>query len=359
MLPRACPCTLLWLVLLVTGTAGCQRPAERRFEFSPNAPSRSGLLALEDGVLVGTETGALLQLDRTGKPGWRLKFAQEVAARPVKSRDTVVAGTTGGELLGLEAQTGQERWHLTGEPPLLTDLTADTSSVYVLDAAGGVRARALDTGQALWSWPPPPQAASPALTPSRRPPPLLMEDTLVAAVGATGLVALSTKDGTQRWHHPLEQVLGLAREEGTLYATARNGRVVALNASDGTLRWERQPASQLTSPPMVALGRLWVGAGTEPSQLLALDPATGETRSSTHLPGPLVTRPVLWEGRLLVPTSGRQGQLLVLLPEGTEPLFVLQADTPLRTEPVLLGDQLFVLGLDGRVLSWTLRAPRR
>ena len=26
-------------------------------------------------------------------------------------------------------------------------------------------------------------------------------------------------------------------------------------------------------------------------------------------------------------------------------------------EPVVLGDQLFVLGLDGRVLSWSLRPP--
>ncbi|WP_225410084.1 outer membrane protein assembly factor BamB family protein [Stigmatella hybrida] len=355
MLPRACPCTLLWLVLLVTGTAGCQRPAERRFEFSANASSRSGLVALEDGVLVGTETGALLRLDRTGKPGWRLRFAQEVAARPVKSSNTVVVGTTGGELVGVEIPTGQERWHLTGQPPILTDLTADASSVYVLDAEGGVRAHALDTGQVRWSRPPPKQDASPA----RPSAPLLIGDTLVVATGAAGLVALSTEDGTPRWTHPLEQVLGLALDAGTLYATARNGRVVALNASGGALRWEKQPSTLLTSPPTVALGKLWVGTGTEPPQLLALSPGTGETFSSTNLPAPLVTRPAIWEERLLIPTSGSQGQLLVLNPEGMTPLFSLQADTPLRTEPVLLGAQLFVLGLDGRVLSWTLRAPKR
>ncbi|SEU16062.1 PQQ-binding-like beta-propeller repeat protein [Stigmatella erecta] len=359
MLPRACPCTLLWLVLLVTGTAGCQRPAERRFEFSANASSRSGLLALEDGVLWGTETGALLRLDRTGKPSWRLRFAQEVAARPVKSGNTVVVGTTGGELVGLAVPTGQEHWHLTGQPPILTDLTADASSVYVLDAEGGVRAHALDTGQVRWSRPSPKQEASPAATASRLPSPLLVGDTLVVAVGATGLVALSTQDGTQRWLHPMEQVLGLALDAETLYATARDGRVVALNASDGALRWEKQPTALLTSPPAVALGKLWVGTGTEPPQLLALSPETGETLSSLNLPAPLVTRPAIWQERLLIPTRGSHGQLLVLNPDGMVPLFSLQADTPLRTEPVLLGDQLFVLGLDGRVLSWTLRAPKR
>jgi outer membrane protein assembly factor BamB len=303
---------------------------------------------------VGTETGTLLRVDRTGKPGWRLRFAQEVAARPVKSGNTVVAGTTGGEWVGLAASTGQERWHLTGQPPLLTDLTADDTSFYLVEATGSVRAHALDTGQVRWSRPSPPQEASPF----RLPAPVLAGDTLVASVGAKGLVALSTANGTPRWTHPLAQVLGLTREGETLYAAASQGRVVALNASDGSVRWEKQPAAVLTSPPTVALGRLWVGTGTEPPQLLALSPETGETLSHTDLPAPLVTRPVIWRERLLIPTSGRQGLLLILNPEGMTPLFSLQADTPLRTEPVLLGDQLFVLGLDGRVLSWTLRAPK-
>ncbi|MDC0714071.1 PQQ-binding-like beta-propeller repeat protein [Stigmatella sp. ncwal1] len=356
MLPRACPCTLLWLVLLMTGTAGCQRPAERRFEFSPNASSRSGLVALEDSVLVGTETGALLRLDRTGRPGWRLKFAQEIASRPVRAGNTVIVGTTGGELIRLETKNAQERWHLTGEPPLLTDLVADEASVYVLDSEGAVRAHALDTGQVRWRRPAPKRETPPAQPTPRLPPPILVEGTLVVAQGDSGLVALSPEDGALRWRHPVEQVLGLAREAETLYVTTRTGRVVALNALDGTLRWEKQHASLLTSPPTVALGKLWVGA--EPIQLLALSPASGETLSSTDLPAPLVTRLAIRGEWLLIPTSGREGRLLALNSQGMAPLFSLQADTPLRTEPVLIEDQLFVVGLDGRVLSWTLRDPK-
>ncbi|ADO70094.1 PQQ-binding-like beta-propeller repeat protein [Stigmatella aurantiaca] len=356
MLPRACPCTLLWLVLLVTGTAGCQRPAEQRFEFSPHASSRSGLVALEDSVVVGTETGALLRLDRTGRPGWRLKFAQEIASRPVRSGNTVIAGTTGGELVRLETKTAQERWRVTGEPPILTDLVADEASVYVLDSEGAVRAHALDTGQVRWRRPAPKRETPPSQPSLRLPPPVLAEGTLVVAQGDSGLVAFATEDGTPRWRRPMAQVLGLAREAETLYVTTRTGRVAALNALDGTLRWEKQPASLLTSPPTVALGKVWVGA--EPTQLLALSPSTGETLSSTDLPAPLVTRLAIWGERLLIPTSGPQGQLLVLNEREMTPLFSLQADTPLRTEPVLLGDQLFVVGLDGRVLSWTLREPK-
>jgi outer membrane protein assembly factor BamB len=58
-----------------------------------------------------------------------------------------------------------------------------------------------------------------------------------------------------------------------------------------------------------------------------------------------------------VPTSGREGLLLVLRRQGGAPVLTLRMDTPLRTQPVVIGDQLFVLGLDGRVLSWNLRPP--
>jgi outer membrane protein assembly factor BamB len=33
-------------------------------------------------------------------------------------------------------------------------------------------------------------------------------------------------------------------------------------------------------------------------------------------------------------------------------------DTPLLSRPVVIGAQLFVLGQDGRVLSWRLQPPK-
>jgi len=61
---------------------------------------------------------------------------------------------------------------------------------------------------------------------------------------------------------------------------------------------------------------------------------------------------------LLVPTRDSQGWLLALKPREGPPVFTLRLDTPLLTRPVVLGDQLFVLGQDGRVLSWRLQPPK-
>ncbi|WP_224241659.1 outer membrane protein assembly factor BamB family protein [Hyalangium gracile] len=357
MLPRACPCTRLLLVLLVTGTAACQRATEPVFTFSTDASSRAGMVALEDGVLVGNEAGALVRLNRRGEQVWRVKFGQEVAARPTVVGDSVIAGTVGGELARLGLADGADRWRLTGEPPVLTALVSDEASVYVLGQDGAVRAHALDTGQVRWRRPAP-KAEESLIDPSQRlPAPVLSGGVLVVPQGEAGLVGLSTEDGKLRWRRPMTQVLGMAREGDTLYVSMRNGRVAALGVEDGSPRWEQTPAPVLTSPPTYVQGVLWVG--TEPPQLLAISPADGRRLSGIDLPSTLVTQVAVHGEHLIVPTSGREGLLLALRRQGGAPVFSVRTDTALRSTPVVLGDQVFALGLDGRVLSWNIRAPER
>jgi outer membrane protein assembly factor BamB len=358
MLPRACPCTVLLLVLLTTGMAACQRPTERVFEFSTDASSRAGMVVLEDGVLVGNEAGTILRLDRQGGVLWRVRLGAEVAARPTVSGDSVIAGTVGGELVQLGLKDGAERWRLTGEPPVFTALVSDDTSVYAVGPEGTVRAHALDTGQVRWRRPAPKVGEPSSEAGQRFASPVLAERVLIVAAGDAGLLGLSTGDGAILWRRPLlTQVLGMVREGDTLYVSTRGGRMAALGVEDGTPRWEQTPAAVLTSPPTYLQGVLWVGA--EPLELLAVSPSDGKRLSGTPLPSPLVSQLAVHGELLLVPTSGREGLLLALRRQGGAPVFSLRTDTPLRTPPVVIGDQVFVLGLDGRVLSWTIRTPEK
>jgi outer membrane protein assembly factor BamB len=187
--------------------------------------------------------------------------------------------------------------------------------------------------------------------------PVLAGGVLVVSLGDAGLVGLSTAEGEVRWRRPMTQVLGMTREGDTLYVSMRNGRMAALRVEDGALHWEQTPAAVLTSPPTHVQGVLWVG--TEPPQLLAISPSDGRRLSSITLPSPVVAQITVHGEHLVVPTSGREGQVLVLRRQGGAPVLTLRTDTPLRTQPVVIGDQLFVLGLDGRILSWNLRPPER
>lgn len=359
---RACPRTVMLLLLAVGWLVACQQPAERLFHYSSDASSRSGLVALEDGVLLGNEAGALIRLGRNGEPVWRVGLGREVAARPVVAGDGVLAGTVVGELVHLALADGKERWRLTGQPPVLTPLVADATSLYVVAPDGAVRAHALDSGQVRWRRPAPKaeEAGSPLFEASRPlPAPVLVGGRLVVALGDAGLVALAPADGAVRWRHPVSQVLGMEVAGNTLFVTTRTGRVLALGLGEGAKRWEVTPASTLTSPPTLAQGQLWVGATQgEASSLLGLSPVDGEVHFRTALPAPLVARPVAFTDLLLVPTNDRQGRLLALRWPPGEVAFTLRLDTALRMPPVVLGDQLFVLGQDGRVLSWRLQPPK-
>lgn len=360
MSPRVCPRIPRWFALALTlAVAGCRQPAEPAFRVSTDASSRAGLVALEDGVLTANEAGAVVRLDRGGATVWRIALGREVAARPALTGDSVIVGTVGGDLVRLSLADGSERWRLTGEPPVLTPPVVDEAggTVYLVAPDGAVRALAVDSGQARWRHPAPKAEAS-RLDTSRGPPaPVLTEGLLVVALGEAGLVALSTQDGSVRWRKPVAGVLDLegVERDGVSVGT-RSGHVMLLAAKDGSTRWDQPVAESLTGPPIRVLGTVWVGAA--PSLLVGLDPANGQEVARVTLPSPLVTRVASAFGELLVvPTSGREGRLLVLKPPAWDAAFTLRTDTALRTRPVVLGAQVFVLGLDGRVLSWRLRTP--
>ncbi|RKH45700.1 hypothetical protein D7Y23_25185 [Corallococcus sp. AB050B] len=360
---RACPRLLLVPCLTLTlAVMACQRaPVEKAFQYSSDAPSRTGLTALQDGVLLGNEVGAVVRLDREGRPVWTARLGREVAVAPALAGDSVVVGTVVGELACLSLQDGKERWRLGGEPPVLTPPVVDDAgrTVFLVAPDGAVRALAVDSGQARWKRPAPAPAKSlepqPSVAPALRAAPVLVEGVLVVPLG-TGLWALDAESGEPRWSQPVTEVVGLDSERDTVFVATRPGRVLALSVKDGSTRWEQRFADGVTGPPARALGALWLGAG--PSSLVGLSTAEGREVARVELPTPLVGRvQVGLEDLLLVPTSGHAGNLVALKAPGWTTAFTVRADTPLRTRPVVRGPLVFVLGLDGRVLAWRLRVP--
>ncbi|HZI05729.1 MAG TPA: PQQ-binding-like beta-propeller repeat protein, partial [Archangium sp.] len=93
--PRLCPRFVLPLALAAL-MAACRQPTEKLFVTSTDAPSRTGLVPLEDGVLAGNEAGRLLRLNPQGEPVWQVELGREVAARPTVSGDNIIVGTVGG-----------------------------------------------------------------------------------------------------------------------------------------------------------------------------------------------------------------------------------------------------------------------
>ncbi|WP_233582777.1 type IV pilus secretin PilQ [Corallococcus sp. CA053C] len=266
--------------MLTLAVMACQRsPVDEAFRFSSDASSRTGLVALADGVLLGNEAGTVLRLDREGRPVWRVGLGREVAVAPVVAGSAVIAGTVVGDVVCLTMADGKERWRLGGGFPVLTPPVVDDAerTVFLVAPDGEVLALAVDSGQVRWKRPAPKVSepreprepgvvAAPASGPGARPEgalhpaPVLVEGVLVVALGASGLWALDPESGVARWSQPVTDVVGLDSERDTVFVATRPGRVLALSVKDGSTHWEQRFADGVTGPPARALGALWLGA---------------------------------------------------------------------------------------------------
>ena len=91
-------------------SVGCNSPLEQVFSFSGDAPSRTGLVPLGDGAVFGNDAGRVVRLGPDGVARWTAELAHEVRIRPVVVGETVVVATSAGDVVGLDAGSGLQRW---------------------------------------------------------------------------------------------------------------------------------------------------------------------------------------------------------------------------------------------------------
>jgi outer membrane protein assembly factor BamB len=342
-LRRLLPLSLLWL--------GCSSPLERVFSTSGDAPSRSGLAALGEGAVFGNEAGRVMRLGRGGAQLWTAELTHEVNVTPAVVGDTVVAATSGNELVGLDAKTGARRWRteLAKQSAALVGLgsrihlLADDGELLALEAATGVPAWHTAFGVAL--------GLKPAST--GRLGMLSAKDDRLLLTGPAAVVAAG-RDGSRRWRTAVREPTGLLVFEGLVFTVDATGRVFALDVDTGEVRWQRALGAPAASAPAYALDRLWVGLQNH--TLVGFKPKEEEPLWTVQVPGLVVAPVVEFQGRLLVPTSGREGRLLALEvgSPGNPPSARL--DSPLRAAPLVRTESLWVLAQDGRVVGFRLRS---
>jgi outer membrane protein assembly factor BamB len=153
----------------------------------------------------------------------------------------------------------------------------------------------------------------------------------------------------------LRLALGLALDDGTLYAAGRDGDVEAFDPATGKVRWQADTKAQLAAGPGVG-GRI-VAVGTSDGQLIALDKANGKPLWQAKLGGEVLATPLVTGDRVVVRTvDGRLRALDALngkeqwSAEEPVPRLSLRGNAP----PVLAGDTV-VAGFDsGKVVAYAL-----
>jgi len=302
-------------------------------------------------LLVGSDRGAIVAIDREGKQRWRypVRDAQRgVHASPLCYRGKVYAGAYDGFFYCLDERSGRLLWERhyadwIGSSPIL----AEGRLVLGLEfgeMGGSLVALDLDTGDVFWEVPVGEYLHS---TPCYSAP----AGVLVAAANDGIVRGLQPATGLPLWRFytsgPVQSSLSCDRQR--VYVAGGDGVLYALELQTGELLWSRRLGRRLYCKPLL-LGNLVI-AGGDSGALVALDRRQGCIRWVCHLAAPMVggaTRGP--ENEVWVGTCA--GDVLCISSRG-ELRGQFRARAAIRQLPAADRRQLFIADMTGRLYAFS------
>ena len=267
-----------------------------------------------------------------------------------------------GEVMALDAATGNQVWKVKPAGPLRGSPTVAFNNVFVMTQDNQIHALSAATGEPVWS-----ETASIAQAGVFGvAAPAAGQGTVVAGYSSGELVAYRYENGRTLWSDALArtsistQVGSLSDidadpiiDQGRVYALGQGGRMAAYELVTGQRLWELNVAG--ISTPAVA-GE-WIFALTDDARLLAIARSTGKIRWITQLArysdpedkeGPIFwTGPVLAGGSLWIAST--EGELYrVSTGEGSASLYA-DLGAPVSLPPVVANNTLYLLDDGGTI----------
>lgn len=267
--------------------------------------------------------------ERLGAPKqvWQTLVRRPVPGGLAVTGERVCVATSDGDLLGVDADSGESEWRRELEPAEPSAVVANAGLFIVSCRDGRVLAAAPDSGATQWVFAPNDRTAldtriaaaggtvavwngtgvlygidategtvrwRSAFDHDGKAFPTVADDTLYLGTGDGRLVALDASSGTKKWRHDLGEPVGSAPAYagGTVSLGTLAGTLVALAGDDGTSRWRMEFDVAVDVSPAVADGAVYVGCGAA-DHLQALDAPTGEPRWRMQPGGQVVSQPAV------------------------------------------------------------------
>ncbi len=266
-----------------------------------------------DGLLVvGGLEGDVLALDAaTGEMKWKAKVGTEVLAAPAIGQGMVLVRSIDGRVTAFDAANGERRWFWTKETPALT-VRGNSSpllvpgAVFIGNDDGTLSAVALATGRLLWE-----QVVSPADGRSEldrmadvdgTP---VLDDTMLYVTSFKGqTLAIDGPSGRPMWSHDAGGQGTVAVAPDSVLVSDPRGTVWALAKTDGSALWQ-QPALARRNLSAVAVQGNYAVVGDIEGYLhwLRLQDGAFAARARAGK-DPIRGRPVVADGLLVVEGTG-------------------------------------------------------
>ena len=279
-------------------------------------------------------------------------------------KGTVYASVGFGELIAMDAATGQVRWTQqldaigSGQPAVHGNL------VYLMAGDDTGWAVETDTGRVAWQ-----VGGSTSISNILgAPAPVISDELAIFAFGSGELQAVFRRGGLRRWNasvlgkrpgralSKIDDVTGSpVVSNGVLYAGNQAGRIVAISAASGARIWTANEG---------VIGPVWptgdsVFAITDRNELVRLDARDGSKIWGYALPNFAKDRPkrisevfahhgpILAGGRIVV--SSNDGKLRSFDPRDGSLISIVEVPSGATTAPAVVGGILYVVGRNGQL----------
>lgn len=259
-----------------------------RFDFPPVADDDVMVLAERDGEVSATDHA-------TGEVRWRVRLEGPVVVTPVLAGDQVLVADSAKHLWALSLADGTARWVRTFDD-MVSASPAVSDGVAVV-STDDRRVTALDLGDSSTLW----QVLRSSLV--RSAPAVDGDQVVVADVGGD-VSAYTLADGTETWSRSLESgvLAGPAVAGGRVVVGDADGVIYGLDAADGGLLWEQRTIF-FPSQPFAVTPDTVVSLG-DGERLEAYDAETGEDRWTRKVPTTRVAPVVVGDQVVSVDNEG-------------------------------------------------------
>jgi outer membrane protein assembly factor BamB len=212
-----------------------------------SAKIAGGISVAYETVFFGTENGEVVALDaNTGEQKWSTTVKGEVLASPAIDAGIVLINTGSGFIFALNADTGEEVWSSESDvPPLslrgVSSPAAVNGGAIIGTATGKLIVNILETGQTAWE-----QVISAAtgVTELERivdidSEPLVAAGNVYVISYAGSLAAVELRTGRVIWKREYKSFRRLSLSGSTLYLVDVNSNVYGLDSRNGVELWSQ------------------------------------------------------------------------------------------------------------------------
>lgn len=319
-------------------------------------------------IFVYDTSGTVTAMSAGGGKSWSVSLAPEkeksrAAGGGIAASGSAIFAATGyGELVALDAASGQRLWSFKMSAPAHSAPTAAGGKVFVVSATNVLHAVNQTDGTEAWQYPGIPETAGVLSAAS----PAFAGDTVVVPYSSGEVTAFKADTGDLKWADAVVRstrtlaVSGLTDVaaspviyDGVVYATGISGRTIAVRLANGERLWEDNIGS--ASTPAVSGNAIFIVDLQD--ELVALNRLNGEVFWRTALPvvrkkkffstwaGPTLAGGLLWavsNDRKLIGVDAASGSIVV----------DRELPSPAYVKPIAAAGQLLVLSADGSLAAF-------